>query len=188
MVESHFEQPLSSRLPVIVMFAIYKLLFTSSIRRFDQKILLPLNVHTSSDKHGYGDIEIRDENNHPFEVLEIKHNLPIDRNMILDIIKKSQGTNIKRYYILTTYKNCFINQEEENYINQMILKIQKATGLDIIANGVIPTLKYYLRLVENHQNFINIYTEELLEDAKFSTEVKDAHIQSWQSILQTYIS
>ncbi|MEY3223447.1 MAG: hypothetical protein RLZZ203_2303, partial [Cyanobacteriota bacterium] len=27
--------------------------------------------------------------NNPFEILEIKHNIPIDRNMILDIVKKS---------------------------------------------------------------------------------------------------
>jgi DNA (cytosine-5)-methyltransferase 1 len=31
------------------------------------------------------------------------------------------------------------------------------------------------------------YTEELVKDAKNSTEVKDAHIQAWQIILQKYI-
>lgn len=55
MVERHLEEPLSSRLPVIVIFAIYKQLF-KTIHRFENKILLPLNVHTSADKHGYGDI------------------------------------------------------------------------------------------------------------------------------------
>jgi DNA (cytosine-5)-methyltransferase 1 len=41
--------------------------------------------------------------------------------MILDIVKKSANTTIERYYILTTYK------------------------LEIIANGIVNTLKYYLR-------------------------------------------
>ena len=186
MVERHFEEPLSSRLPVIVIFAIYKQLF-KTIRRFENKILLPLNVHTSADKHGYGDIEIRDNHNNPFEILEIKHNVPIDRNMILDIVKKSANTTIERYYILTTYNNCFINQDEEEYINELILGIKRERGLEIIANGIVNTLKYYLRFIEDYHEFISTYTEELVIDARNSTEVKDSHIQAWRIILQQYL-
>ena len=186
MVERHFEEPLSSRLPVIVIFAIYKQLF-KTIRRFENKILLPLNVHTSADKHGYGDIEIRDNDNNPFEILEIKHNIPIDRNMILDIVKKSANTTIERYYILTTYKDCFINQDEEEYINELILDIKRERGLEIIANGIVNTLKYYLRFIEDYHEFINTYTNELVIDARNSTEVKDSHIQAWRIILQQYL-
>ena len=186
MVERHFEEALSSRLPVIVIFAIYKQLF-KTIRRFENKILLPLNVHTSADKHGYGDIEIRDNDNNPFEILEIKHNIPIDRNMILDIVKKSANTTIERYYILTTYNNCFINQDEEEYINELILGIKRERGLEIIANGIVNTLKYYLRFIEDYHEFISTYTEELVIDARNSTEVKDSHIQAWRIILQEYL-
>ncbi len=186
MVERHLEEPLSSRLPVIVIFAIYKQLF-KTIRRFENKILLSLNVHTSADKHGYGDIEIRDNHNNPFEILEIKHNIPIDRNMILDIVKKSANTTIQRYYILTTYKDCFINKDEEEFINELILNIKTERGLEIIANGIVNTLKYYLRFIEDYHEFIHTYTEELVRDARSSTEVKDSHIQAWQKILQQYL-
>ena len=186
MVERHFAEPSSSRLPVIVIFAIYEQLL-KTVRRFENKILLPLNVHTSADKHGYGDIEIRDNDNNPFEILEIKHNIPIDRNMILDIVKKSANTTIERYYILTTYKDCFPNKDEEEYINELILKIKRERGLEIIANGIVNTLKYYLRFIEDYHEFIKTYTEELVKDAKNSTEVKDSHIQAWQIILQKYI-
>jgi DNA (cytosine-5)-methyltransferase 1 len=165
---------------------IYKQLF-KTVRRFENKILLPLNVHTSADKHGYGDIEIRDYHNNPFEILEIKHNIPIDRNMILDIVKKSANTTIDRYYILTTYKNCFIHQDEEEYINELILDIKRERGLEIIANGIVNTLKYYLRFIEDYHEFINTYTNELVIDARNSTEVKDFHIQAWQKILQQYL-
>lgn len=37
------------------------------------------------------------------------------------------------------------------------------------------------------KEFINTYTEELVTDARNSTEVKDAHIQAWKMILQKYI-
>lgn len=183
MVEKHFEEPYSSRLPVIVIFAIYKQLF-KTVRRFENKILLPLNVHTSADKHGYGDIEIRDNDNNPFEILEIKHNIPIDRNIILDIVKKSTDTKIQRYYILTTYKECFISKDDEEYINELILNIKRESGLEIIANGIVNTLKYYLRFVEDYSEFINTYTEELVRESLTSTEVRDSHIRTWQRILQ----
>jgi DNA (cytosine-5)-methyltransferase 1 len=186
MVEKHLQEPLSSRLPVILILAIYKQLF-KTVRRFENKVLLPLNVHTSADKHGYGDIEIRDNHNNPFEILEIKHNILIDRNMILDILKKSANTKIERYYILTTYQDCFPNKDEEEYINELILSIKRERGLEIIANGIVNTLKYYLRFIEDYHEFINTYTEELVIDARNSTEIKDSHIQAWKMILQEYI-
>ncbi len=66
MLKEHFETPLSSRLPVIAIFSIYKHLL-KTVKRFENKILHPLNVHTSSDKHGYGDIEIYNVNDTPFK-------------------------------------------------------------------------------------------------------------------------
>lgn len=183
MLEEHFQSRLSSRLPVIAVYAIYKQLLKVA-RRYNGTILRTLNVHTSSDKHGYGDIEIWDTNNNPFEMIEIKHNIPIDRNLIFDVVKKSKNTTIKRYYILTTYQNSFQSLDEEIYINNLILKIRKENGLEIIANGIVNSLKYYLRFVEDWHEFIKIYTHELIIDAKNSTEVKDFHIEEWNKIIQ----
>ena len=39
--------------------------------------------------------------------------------------------------------------EEEEYINKFILKIRDESGLDIIANGIRNSLKYYLRFVDD---------------------------------------
>lgn len=185
MLELHFKSRLSSRLPVIAIYSAYQQLF-KNIKRFDNKVLLPLNVHTSSDKHGFGDIEIRNSNDTPFEVVEIKHNVAIDRNLILDIIKKSENTTIERYYVLTTYKGSFLNAEEEEYINKLILKIKKERNLEIIANGIIPSLKYYLRFIEDYHEFIKSYTDTLTLDYQNSTEVRDSHLTIWQDILSDY--
>lgn len=185
MLELHFKSPLSSRLPVIAIYSAYQQLF-KNIKRFDNKVLLPLNVHTSSDKHGFGDIEIRNPNDTPFEVVEIKHNVAIDRNLILDIIKKSENTTIERYYVLTTYKGSFLNTTEEEYINKLILKIKKERNLEIIANGIIPSLKYYLRFIEDYHEFIKSYTDTLTIDYQNSTEVRDSHLTIWQDILSDY--
>jgi DNA (cytosine-5)-methyltransferase 1 len=185
MLTQHFAMQLSSRLPVIAIYSIYQQLF-KQVKRYENKILRPLNVHTSADRHGYGDIEIWNSNNTPFEMVEIKHNISIDRNLVFDIIKKSENTAIERYYILTTAKNNFISQEEENYINKFILKIKKERNLDIIANGIFTSLKYYLRFIEDYNEFIQIYTKNLVDDSRKSTEIKDFHLTKWRSILEEH--
>lgn len=186
MLRKHFslEERGTSRLPVIAIYSIYQQLF-KTVKRYENKVLKPLNVHTSADKHGYGDIEIWNENNTPFEMIEIKHNISIDRNLIFDVVKKSKNVGIERYYILTTAKDNFSLQEED-FINKFILKIKKDMDLEIIANGIFTSLKYYLRFIENYKEFIQIYTYNLVEDFKNSTEIKESHLIMWKQILEEY--
>jgi DNA (cytosine-5)-methyltransferase 1 len=183
MLQQHFKAKLSSRLPVIAIYAAYQQLFYS-VKKYEEKILRPLNVHTSSDKHGYGDIEIWNNDDTPFEMIEVKHNIAINRNLVFDVVKKSENTTIERYYILTTYKDSFPNADEEDYINKFILKIKKERGLEIIANGIIHSLKYYLRFIDDYHEFLKSYTQALIKDAQNSTEVKEFHVQMWQDILK----
>ncbi len=185
MLREHFAIELSSRLPVVAVYSIYEILLPK-VERFKNKKLLPLQVHTSSDKHGFGDIEIYDNENNPFEIIEIKHNIPIDKYLIFDIDKKTKNTNINRYYILTTYQSGFSDVEAEKAVTEYILQIKRRTNLDIIANGIISTLKYYLRFVDDYGEFIEIYTKNLIADAKNSTEVKSFHLEKWNEIIRTY--
>jgi DNA (cytosine-5)-methyltransferase 1 len=185
MLEDHFASRNSSRLPVIAIYSSYKELF-KTIKRYDDKSLKLLNVHTSSDKHGYGDIEIWNNDDTPFEMVEIKHNISIDRNLIFDIAKKTENTTVQRYYVLTTYRGSFANIDEEKFINKFILKLKKDRNIEIIPNGIIYSLKYYLRFIEDYNDFIKTYTEELIIDAKNSTEVKDFHIKGWLKILKEH--
>ena len=185
MLDEHFALKYGSRLPVIAIYTAYEHLL-NQVNRYHGKILRPLNVHTSSDKHGYGDVEIWNDENTPFEMVEIKHGIPIDRNVIFDVVKKSKDTGIERYYVLTTARENFVSSDEEEYINKFILKIRNDSGLDIIANGILHSLKYYLRFVENCKDFIKSYTRNLVADAKNSTEVQEFHIAAWQEILKKH--
>ncbi|MDR0375689.1 MAG: hypothetical protein LBH85_08195 [Treponema sp.] len=185
MLKKHFSFPVSSRLPVIAMYSIYELLLPV-FEQYKEKILCPLNVHTSSDKHGYGDIEIWNADNTLFEILEIKHNISIDRNLVFDVVKKSRNTTIKRYYILTTAKDNFLSKEEETYINSFVLSIKDDTGVDIIPNGIFNSIKYYLRFVSDYKQFIHVYTKNLIIDANNSAEVRDFHISEWENMLKEH--
>lgn len=185
MLKEHFSIKLSSRLPVIAIYSIYEILIPL-LKRYDKKKLIPLQVHTSSDKHSFGDIEVYDEKNLPFEIVEIKHNIPIDKNVVFDIIKKIKGISINRYYILTTYARGFENQETEQLVNEFIAYINTKINIDIIANGIITTLKYYLRFIDDYNLFLNIYTKNLIIDARRSTEIKSFHIEKWIEIKNKY--
>ncbi len=185
MLKKHFAVKLSSRLPVIAIYSIYEILL-SKFDRYKNKRLLPLQAHTSSDKHGFGDIEIYDEIKNPFEIIEIKHNIPIDKYLIFDIVKKTKNTKINRYYILTTFQNGFADTETEKTVSEYILQIKQQTNFDIIANGIISTLKYYLRFIDDYSEFIKVYTKNLINDAKNSTEVKSFHLEKWNEILKVY--
>lgn len=185
MLHKHFSIKLSSRLPVIAIYSVYEILIPI-LKRYNNKKLLSLQSHTSSDKHGYGDIEVYSNDNNPFEVIEIKHNIPIDKYLIFDIVKKIEKTNINRYYILTTYFEGFETKENEKEVNKFILQIKTSKNIDIIANGIITTLKYYLRFFDDYNLFIKHYTKNLIEDAKHSTEIKSFHIENWIDILKEY--
>ena len=185
MLSRHFDSKYSSRLPVIAIFTIYQELL-ATVKRYDGKILQPLKAHTSSDRKGFGDIEIFDAANSPFEIVEVKHQIPINCFLIFDIVKKSRQTSIQRYYILTTSPSCYESQEEETFVNQLILQAKSELNLEIIANGILSSLKYYLRFIEDYHSFIKRYTHNLIEDAKVSTEISAAHVRQWTELLKEF--
>ncbi|NLO19846.1 MAG: DNA methyltransferase [Ignavibacteria bacterium] len=187
MLKKHFSTKHSSRLPVLAIYSVYQEL-VKSVNRYSDKNLLKLNVHTSLDKHSFGDIEIYNKDRQPFEVIEIKHNISIDRYLIFDIIKKIENQPISKYYILTTHPNNFESEDEENYINDLVLSIKKEYGFEIIVNGIINSLKYYLRFIDNYHRFVENYTNNLIKDFKYSTEVKPEHISVWKEIISQHFS
>jgi DNA (cytosine-5)-methyltransferase 1 len=187
MLREHFAMPSSSRLPVIALQTAYQLLLPS-VTRYAGKRIEPLEVHTSSDRKGFGDIEIFDEHGQPFEVVEIKHNIPLDRYIIADIVKKARNTSIQRYYALTTNEPNFTSSEEEAEVQEFVPHIKHQSGLEVIPNGMIPSLKYYLRFVEDYADFLRRYAENLVADAQISTEITPKHLQEWQSITDRYQS
>ncbi|TAD97882.1 MAG: hypothetical protein EAZ97_11675 [Bacteroidetes bacterium] len=67
-----------------------------------------------------------------------------------------------------------------------ILELKKTQGIDIIANGIMTTLKYYLRFIDNYNDFVKVYSQNLIKDAQNSTEIKNFHIEKWTEILKKY--
>lgn len=180
-LSKHFDKKYSSegasRLPVLALFASYKCMI-NEIRRFEGKILLPIESHTSADLRSgrIGDIDIVDEEGKAFEAVEVKHGIPITANLIKIAFEKFKTTQVKRYYLLST-ADIDLSQKEEIEIE--IERIKNIHGCHVIANGLTNSLKYYLRLLSSTAEFIENYVNLVEEDKALKFE----HKKEWNNII-----
>lgn len=164
-----------SKLPVIAFYSIYQIII-NEISRYTSCTLKDLGSHTASDRtsKSAGDIEIF-KDKELFEAIEIKLDKPIDANILRIAREKIIKYNPKRYYILSYYD---INKDEKESIQEIIDEVKKEHGCQIIVNGIMHTLKYYLRLIDDLEKFYFIYSELIKIDA----ELKSIHKQKWNEL------
>lgn len=182
-IKKHFYYKYSTRgasiLPVIAFYSIYQCLI-EEVGRYKNKKLDKLASHTSCDRSSKatGDIVIRDkETNEIYEVIEIKFDIAPNAIMVNDAFEKFKGNQIQRYYILSTVHS---EEQEQLKIKEEIIRIREEHGCQVIVNGIFDSLKYYLRLLENTDNFMNKYIENLQQN----TELDFEHKIAWNRILE----
>ena len=181
LLDKHFSYKYKSRgasiLPVVAFFSIYQSL-TNEMIRYKEKKLEPLASHYSSDRSSgsAGDIVIRNEDGSLYEVVEVKYGIPIDAMMLEDAYKKIASTSIQRYYILSTIEP---TKELRECLDKRIAEIKNIHGCQIIINGLMKTLYYYLRLIKNDDDFINNYINNITKHE----EINHEHQISWNNIL-----
>lgn len=167
----------ASRLPTLALYAVYQCLMNET-KRFEGKKLQAIESHTSADKRSgrIGDIDIVDENERPFEAVEVKHGIPISLQLVRDAFQKFVTSQVSRYYLLSTAD---INEADSEAIQQEIERIRNVHGCQVIVNGVIKSLYYYLRLLSNTSEFIHNYVTLLEND----TALKFEHKKRWNELI-----
>jgi DNA (cytosine-5)-methyltransferase 1 len=171
-LEKHFTENYGthggSKLPVIAFYSIFQILI-EEISRYKNCRLAKLGSHTASDKtsKSAGDIEIF-EDKELFEAIEIKLDKVIDITILRNSYEKIKLHNPKRYYILS-HKGI----KDEIEINSFVEKISNEHGCQVIVNGLIFTLKYYLRLIESPYKFFEIYSRNVEKDKELQKIHKD---------------
>lgn len=173
---------------VIAVYSLFQLLILEPVGRYRGKTLLPLQSHTTSGlrARGVGDIEILDEAGEFFEALEIKHQIQITSALVEDAFEKFSGTPIQRSYLLTT-ANPHYEPDELAKIQGVVQHIRLQHGAEVIVNGIVPSLKYYLRMVKAPADFLRLYTENLQAEYDAGTDVKETHLTKWKSIREQSI-
>ena len=174
----------ASRLPVLAVYSVYEMLM--ALERYKGKTLPPLKSHTTSDikSGGIGDIEVLDENGEFFEGVEIKHNIPISPNLVQDAYQKFAETPVRRYYLLTTAEP---NVDDVETVDRLVQQIHRQHGREVIVNGILPSLKYYLRLLSNPKLFLDRYSKNLKLDYSQSTDIKETHLHYWNELLNSLL-
>lgn len=166
-----------SKLPVLAIYALYKSLI-KEIKRYEKCTLGALGSHTASDlkSRSSGDIEVFDEKGNVFETVEVKHNKEIDINIMRIAYEKIKTFNPQRYYILSSKP---LSGSRSSEIDKFVNLIKNEHGCQVIVNGVIPTLKYYLRLI-SLENFLDEYSELVNQDS----ELQSIHQRKWIELIQ----
>jgi len=166
-----------SKLPVLAIYAMYKSLL-DEVKRYEKCVLGSLSSHTASDftSKSSGDIEVFDGQGKVFESIEVKHNREIDITIVRIAYEKIKKFNPKRYYILSDNN---IKSSEIAEIKKLINQINEEHGCQVIINGIIPTIKYYLRLI-SLETFVNDYSNLVTID----TELQSVHKDKWNELIE----
>ena len=153
----------ASRLPVLALYATYTVL-TRQLERYKGMVVKPLEEHSAADSQtgAIGDIEvIRDGDlQQVFEAVEVKHDIAVTDLIVKDAAKKIMDKSVDRYYVLTTHQKC----EPDQDVLVQIQRVQNLYNCQLIVNGVIPTIKYYLRLLADPSEVLPIYVGLLETD------------------------
>lgn len=170
----------ASRLPVLAMYAVYQSLIEEHQERYAGMQLLPLESHTSADSQSgrIGDIDITRPDGTTFESVEVKFDIKVDNNIVENAKNKILPSKVERYYILSTKEE---KAQDVESINDEIKRLKKVHGCELIVNGILPTIKYYLRLLHNPQNFLEHYVELMTKDKA----IKFEHKTKWNSLISS---
>lgn len=169
-----------SKLPVLAFYAIYKSLI-NEIGRYKNCTLAEMGSHTASDRtsKSAGDIEIF-KSKALFEAIEIKLDKAIDVTMVRIAIEKIARYNPDRYYILSYIG---IKESDKLEIADLIDELKLKHGCQIIINGLLPTIKYYLRLITSLDEFVTNYNQLVEKD----TEIKKIHKEKWNELITRHL-
>ena len=185
LLEKHFTEKYGthggSKLPVIAFYAIYKYLLLD-IGRYQGCILAPLGSHTASDRtsRSSGDIEVLKDGG-VFEAVEIKLDKRVDITIARIAYEKIARFNPKRYYILS---HVGIAKKDRIEIEKLIIEIREIHGCQLIVNGLLYTLKYYLRLISSPKAFFNEY----IRLVEMDDELKICHKNKLKELIMGFLS
>lgn len=168
-----------AKLPVLAFHAIYSCLI-NELKRYSGCTLAELSSLTACDRtnKASGDIEIF-RGSELFEAIEIKLDKKIDSQIVRVVEEKIYRWNPQRYYILSVLGT---KEDDQDEISDIICKVGINHGCQIINNGLLATIKYYLRLIEDLGQFLETYSKYIETDS----ELQKIHKTFWNELIKKY--
>lgn len=175
---SKYSAPGAARLPVLAIYAVYQCLFAEGLKRYEGKRLMPLESHNSADAQSgrIGDIDVANADGSEFEAVEVKLDVKVDAEIVDRAKEKILRSSAARYYILSTLPP---DEADAAYVDSVLSDVAHVHGCQVIVNGVLPTVKYYLRLLSSPAAFAEAYAELVFADES----VKFEHRERWNALV-----
>jgi DNA (cytosine-5)-methyltransferase 1 len=172
---SRYYKKNAPRLPQLAMYAAYECLL-DSVERYSALALDPLlSVKAADRKAGtVGDVVVRSEGV-PFEGVEVKLGIPVSQTHVFDAIDKLRSATVERYFVLST---AGVDSGDRDAVEQLVGEFRASNGCEIIVNGVVETISYYMRLLESPFDFIVRYVNLVETDDDLGYE----HRVAWNEI------
>lgn len=165
----------SPRLPQVAIYAIYQCIMPTMDRYKDLTLMGLERMKAANRKSGsVGDVDVN-KGDQPFEAVEIKFQIGISREHVTEAIQKIKSVSVQRYLILSTVGTA---DGEADEIANLSDGFRRSNGYEIIVNGVLETIKYYLRLIDSPATFINRYTAIVEVDDDLGYE----HRLAWNAV------
>lgn len=184
LLEKHFDSAYeknSPRLPQLALYAIYDVL-TRSVDRYKDMELQPLErMRAANRKSGtVGDIDLNG-GGIPLEAVEVKFGIKISKEIVAEAIQKIRTASVERYFILST---AGVKPGDEVDIRRLRRDFRRSNGCEIIVNGVIESIGYYLRLIRSTTDFVVAYAQLVEVDSELGYE----HRIAWNRVCGERIS
>ncbi len=157
-VRQHLEQPRSSRLPVLVVAAIYQ-----TVKEYLNEMIIPLQAHNAADSQtgALGDIQVTLKTDHRIVTCyEMK-----TRKVTIDDIDHALTKLDTMNYRIDNY--LFITTENiDNIVHEYASTLYEVTdGIEIVILDCIGFLRHFLHLFHRHRiDFIDIYQQMVLDE------------------------
>ena len=181
LLEEHFSRKYEKnapRLPQLAIYAIYTCI-APSMARYSELTLRPLQKMKAADRKSgaVGDIDVL-RGEAPIEAIEVKLGVPIRAEHVGEAMEKIKTARVERYFILST---AGIEESEAVDIQKLQQRFKLSNGCEIIVNGVLETISYYLRLIHSTSDFIFSYTTLVEKDTDVGFDQRIA----WNEICDT---
>ena len=174
-----------SLLPTLVIYSLYECLIEENVRLRGKQ----LSIGDTISESGYGPIEdaiIIEDSGKLFEVIVVRNQKTITSQVVTNAFHKFWSTQSRQHYFLTTSEPHF-RPGEHAKLQDLVHRLETEHNCEIIIDGVLDTLKYYLRVLDDPAHFWQRYLDNQKLVPLSKTDPGKKHLKKWHSLKRMLI-
>lgn len=168
------------KMPRLAVLAIYQSLIHETARFHGKMLRARDGFPSPRNRDGrISDVEILSTEGKLFEAAIVHHGVPICMDRLKKAERDFKTSSVDRVYLLSTLET---PAAEMRRIAQEVERISSAHGFELIVDGVVPTISYYLRILDDPQIFTKCFVDFLEDDKTMDSKQK----QHWNELILSH--